>query len=158
VVIIIQILHTAVADTWLGEDLRRLSQQQDPEVRISLVVAGGQRACAHTRFKQGAKGYLLPSINPCIDTVDVRLNDVVTLFTALHIRHVLPVHPSMVGDDVVVIAGSLSGEVRKVVKIEKDLFSVQEAGKNRPKHSTTYQRQELALVKIMSSKKKGRRK
>lgn len=145
----------AVADDWLDEDLRRLSK--DPDIRIQLVIAGGKRACAYTRYKEGAKGYLLPSSDPSVDDVDVRLNDVVTVFTAINIRHVLPEHPSMVKDDVVVIAGSLKGQIRRVFKIDGDLFSIGMAGNKNRGDDTTHSGRELALVKIMRSKKRGRR-
>ena len=76
------------------------------------------RACDRTRNKQGAEGYLLPVLDSCSDKIGVRLNDVVMIFMAVDIRHFLPEHPSVVGDDVVVIAGPLTGQLRKVIKIE----------------------------------------
>jgi len=121
------------------------------------VIAGGKRASAAALRKIGAKGYLLPSFDPCIDNVDIRLNDVVTVFMAIHIRHVLPDHPSMVGDDVVMITGPLTGHVRKVIKIDAGLFTTRVAGSRNHDDETTHSRRELALVKIMPCKKKNRR-
>lgn len=150
--------YAAVPDDWLSEDLRRLSQSTDPEIRIQLVVAKGKRACAQTVHKQNMKGYLLPSFNPCNGEIDVRLNDIVTMFIAVDIKHFLPEHPSTVGDDVVVITGPLRGQLRKVFKIESGLFSIGTKGNNNRNDDTHHPGHELALVKIMPSKKKGKRK
>jgi hypothetical protein len=118
------------------------------------VVAKGKRACALTRHKQDAKGYLLPSFDPCSGQIDVRLNDVVTTFLAVDTKHFLPEHPAMVGDDVVVIAGQLTGQLGRVFNIESGLFSVGVAGSNNRNDDTHHRRHDLALVKIQ---KKSRR-
>jgi hypothetical protein len=69
------------------------------------------------------RGYLMLTTEDSTD-IKIRLNNMSE--HTLSMGHVLPQHPSGVGDDVVVIAGSLKGQVCKVLGVEDDSFLIGE--------------------------------
>lgn len=114
-------------------------------------MAGGDNT--YSKNYSFCKGYLLPAQNS-VNMVNVQLNNLQKLWD-LDIQHVLPDHPSTVGDSVVVITGEFKGQLRKVFQVNTDgTFVVGDRSSKTHQLSTTHHRKDLVLVKVVEAKKK----
>jgi hypothetical protein len=140
-----------VEETWLDDELRKLP--------LFLVLASGGRAL--NRDTENVQATLKSS--SAGDTVDLRLlrANRPHEISNVHIRHLLPVHPSAeevsvtstAKQYVVFIRGSLKGEFRLLDKVEGDRVWVKHPdGGDLSEHS----KYDLVLSREVKSKAKGR--
>jgi|ERR1700729_2265651 hypothetical protein len=139
-----------VEETWLDDELRKLP--------LFLVMASGSRALnpdtenVQATLKSSSSG----------DLVDLRLlrTNHPRDLKSIHIRHLLPVHPSMeegpvtssAKQYVVFIRGSLKGEVRLLDKMEGDQVWVKNPDGGELSDHSKY---DLVLSREVKSKGKG---
>ena len=140
-----------VEETWLDDELRKLP--------LFLVLASGSRAL--NRDTENVQAMLKSS--SAGDNVDLRLlrTNRPHEVSNVHIRHLLPVHPSAAEVSVtstakqyvVFIRGSLKGEFRLLDKVEGDRVWVKHPdGRDLSEHS----KYDLVLSREVKSKVKGR--